>query len=247
MGRKRILDLESYKFTLNVHGDNKIPLDILTEELGEKYGPVINMIISTFCNMPKDIKAEFLDFCRIKIEEIEKIQKVAEKMEYQELQRKKEYYQRILKIVNVRNALNDSKKVEHTKKIPLKNGCLYIPGDWILLNPEDAENCEYAGVVECRNSYLYKIPHFVFFTQDFASESETFINELCVKTYPKFREIMKMQVEPIPDPEKKGHYLNEKEFFTAPIIGHFLIPEKEEVYKSKLEYNAMIVREKGEK
>ena len=38
------------------------------------------------------------------------------------------------------------------RKIPVKNGLLVIPKEWILLNQEDAENCLYAVVVECLNA-----------------------------------------------------------------------------------------------
>ena len=62
MGRKRIHDLNSYKFTVDIGGENKKILDDLTENLNIKYGPAVNLIISTFCGMPKMIRQEFKDF-----------------------------------------------------------------------------------------------------------------------------------------------------------------------------------------
>lgn len=44
---------------------------------------------------------------------------------------------------------------KRVQKYDIKNGVLICPKDWIVLNPEEAKNMEYAGVVECRNSEVF--------------------------------------------------------------------------------------------
>lgn len=240
MGRKPIKGL--CKFTLNLTEDNKVSLDILAEELGMKYGPVVNMIISTFCDMPEDIKHEIIAFCKSKREELKVIYLVAGDCEKDKIKKERQHYLSIMKLMNKGMIENiESKIIIKEKKVELKTGYVIIPDDWILLNPEDAKNCMEVDVVECRHSEEYGIPHFVYFTNDYKNEDETVIEELCVKAYPKFREIMDMQVKPLRNSDGKGKILNAEEYMASPTIGHFPLPEKSE--NSNPPFGAMIVRD----
>lgn len=87
MGRKRIRDLDSYKFSLDINGENKKALDCLTCNLDLKYGPIINHLISLFCCMPNNIKDSFLDFCILRCEELMKQQNVSGVMEKEEIKK----------------------------------------------------------------------------------------------------------------------------------------------------------------
>ena len=128
----------------------------------------------------------------------------------------------------------------------MKDGYLIIPKEWIVLNEEDAMYCRYAGVVECRNSAKYGIPHFVFFTHaEYGRDYDTdLINEMCCNAWPKFKDIMAQQVEPIKDPEKPGEYLNVQEHLASPYIGYFSIDEADSGLRDieDMPYGAMIVR-----
>lgn len=53
MERKRVTDLHSCKFSLNISGENKKTLDMLTTNYEPKYGPMINYIIEGFFRMPE--------------------------------------------------------------------------------------------------------------------------------------------------------------------------------------------------
>jgi len=136
------------------------------------------------------------------------------------------------------------------KKYKLLDGYLECPSDWIVLNPSEAESCKYAGVVECRNSTKYGIPTFVFFSNyrygcDYDHSYYDHINEMCVKAWPKFQEIIDAQVIPIPDPNKKFPYIkNQKEYLESPIIGYFNIFEDGETDDPP--YGVVIVRTPSE-
>ena len=48
------------------------------------------------------------------------------------------------------------------QKTEMLNGILICPNDYIILNKEDAQYCEYASVVEVRNA-KFGVPHFLYF------------------------------------------------------------------------------------
>lgn len=246
MGRKRIKDLESYKFSFDIGGENKLVLDNLTEKFNAKYGPIINMLITMFCRMPEDIKESFLDFCTLKKIELEKQQKDEDIYWRMDIEEKKEYYLNIAKIINGGVDLKFNDRDNRMKKIELKEGYLTYPSDWILLNSGMANQCYYAGVVECRNSEKYGVPHFVFFSDE--NYDDAFcekINKMCVKAWPEFQKIIEMQVEPIFDPEKPGRCINVEEHLASPYIGHFHIQEEGAPWNPP--FGAVIVRRNREK
>ena len=233
MGRKKIIKLNSHKFSVDVSGENKKYLDELTDNLGMKYGPSINLIISVFAGMPKDIKATILGFCEEKYRELTSYQKVADEMEKAELENKKEWYLTIARLMNKGRDIV-IKHEDAMRKIEIKNGYLIIPADWIILNPEQAKYCMYAGVLECRNSARYGIPHFVFFSDtkyacDYDALLYEHIQEMCTKAWPDYKAlVLDRQVKLIMDPDRPGQYLNAQDFMEAPTIGHFHISESSE-------------------
>ncbi len=232
MGRKNIKDLEQYKFSLDIGGDNKKALDILTDNLGSKYGPVINLLIKTFCRMPETVKQSLLEFCIFKAEQLEVQKQNTDKYWTYRQESEKQSYLQIAKIIN--DGIEIKVLEGNMKRIELKDGHLVCPADWFILNPEQAHESLYAGVVECRNWEKFGIPHFVFFSNrkygsDYDDEFVEYINEMCVKSWPQFQEVViEKQVNLIADPEKRGSYLNAKEHLESPFIGHFHISEEGE-------------------
>lgn len=118
------------------------------------------------------------------------------------------------------------------KHIQLKNGTLKYPADWILL--PDAivapEVSSFAGVVECRNWEIYKIPHFVFFSnhryaKDYTDDEITNIKKSCVAHWPEFAAVLTQQVEPPLTDPVYSHKWKQKleEHLASPYIGYFSI------------------------
>ena len=245
MARKRILSLSSYKFSMDLSGENKEAVDEATENYGMKYGPFINMLIKQFLRMPAKMKQAFISFCIFQCQELDKQLAVAGDFEKISLEDEKRHYLEIARIINAGIEVHYEESPT-MRKIAMEDGYLIIPKDWIVVNEDAAPNCRYAGVVECRNHIKYGIPHFVFFTnakygKDYDTDA---INEMCCKAWPRFKDVIAQQVEPIRDPEKPGEWLNAKEHLASPYIGHFGIDEADSDLRDieDMPYGAMIVR-----
>ena len=252
MPRKRIIDSKSCKFSLDVNGDNKEVLDELTANYNLKYGPMINKVISTFCRMPKSIKKVIENVCLNEYNRLtEELENVTEEFHRQPLEQERYSYMDILQLINKGTYAfpNEEPSEKTMKKIRLYDGYLIIPSDWIVVNPESAENCRYAAVLECRNSEKYGVPHFIYlnnlkYGRDYTDEMKEDFCNLCRKKWTKFTEIEELSKKNqlVPDPENKGQYLNVKEHLAAPIIGLFSIEEQGERTIGEAPYGAMIVR-----
>ena len=246
MGRKLLRELDSHRFSVDIGGNNKKMLDLLADRLNMKYSPTINHIISTFCVMTPEVKHAFLEFCSTQYTKISKAQRCEGAFGTDFLEKQKEQYLEIAKLINDGKELS-IKENEPMKKIKLKDGYLIIPSDWIVLNEDEGHLYSYAGVIECRNSEKYSIPHFVFLNEhkyggDYTNSLYEKIHQMCIDTWPDFKEIINRQVNPIPDPDLPGNYLNMNEFMSAPTIGYFHLPESTE--NKNPVCGAMIVRTK---
>lgn len=253
MARKKILDAGSCKFTLNVMGENKEVLDKLTENYMLKYGPMINKIISTFCRMPDNIRMVIENTCLVECDRLTtEIEHTEEKSFHREpLEKERGFYMEILKLIHGGDYEIGEEKGETSQLIKMKllDGYLLIPSDWLVVNPEMAERCRYAAVLECRNHIKYEVPHFVFFTNyknacEYTGDMEEEFFFLCRKTWPRFSEIQALSKknELVPDPNNKGQYINIEEHLAAPIIGLFSIEEQGERAYGEPPYGAKIVR-----
>lgn len=251
MGRKRISDMDTYKFSLDLSGDNKTAVDSVTENLGIKYGPFINLLIRSVCRMPDSMKQKFIDFCMDQCQLLNEQMLNAGGFDKKALEDEKSRYVEFAKIINDGIDVDSESDIDtdpNMKKYALKDGVLIVPKEWIVLNPEEAQDCLYAGVVECRNSKKYGIPHFCFFTNiqysnEYDQKHQDRINKLCCEKWDKFNEIMNLQVQLIPDPKNKGQYKNSKEYLASPAIGHFsILATDDKLYDNDPPYGAVIIR-----
>ena len=252
MPRKKIIDSKSCKLSVDVSGDNKQVLDELTDNYMFKYGPMINKVIATFCRMPKSIKKVIEKACLAEYNRItEELEHIDEEFHRKPLEQERENYLEILRLINggVYEIVDEPEEEETMKKIKLADGYLIIPKDWIVVNPEMAENCRYAAVIECRNSVKYGVPHFIYlnnhrYANEFTDSMEENFYLLCRKAWPKFSEIEELSKKNklVPDPNNNGQYLNAEAHLVAPIIGMFSIEEQGEHPNDEPPYGAMIVR-----
>lgn len=216
------------KLTIDLTTENRIILEQLKKEQRSPYGNTVNVLIKTFGNIPNSLKKELLALILPQIKKINRQINEAEPFNFEELAEKERAYADIATFLNDGQciSIDDINNTKIMKKIQIKNGYLICPDDYIIVNPEDAEAMEYAGVIECRNSYKYNIPHLLFFTNkkynhEYDDLYEKHILGQCTKAYPRFQEILDMQVTPIDDPERPGYTLNAKEWMDAPTIGFF--------------------------
>ncbi|MBO5239629.1 MAG: hypothetical protein J6B50_12770 [Lachnospiraceae bacterium] len=128
------------------------------------------------------------------------------------------------------------------KRIKIRTGYAYVPTSWIILDNKLPEHSEYIGIIECRNSDLYGIPHFVFFSEfPIYSITERFKKEIytyCISAYPNFSEVLKKQVKPLLD--ENNFMINEEIWKKSPEIGFFQLPEHG--VDLTFPYNAMFIR-----
>lgn len=256
MARRKIIDSDSCKFSLNVSGDNKKTLDDLTSNCMMKYGPMINRIIGAFCRMPNSIKKVIENACLTEYKKLTaELEKTPDGFHRQPLEQERDSYLEILKLIN--NGIYVIPDEDHEdndmKKVKLTDGYLIVPSDWIIVNPEKAENCRYAAVLECRNSAQYDIPHFIYlnnykYGNQYTTDMEEHFFSLCRKIWPRFSEIEELDKKNqlVPDPDNKGRFLNSEAYLNAPIIGLFSISEQGDNISGTYPYGAMIVRTANE-
>ncbi len=214
-----------HKLSIDLNDKNLKELKRMKTEAGWPYGNTINNLLELL-SIPKSVKEEFYEFTKTQLRSLYKQADSEEIFGLNELNEKITVYTDIAALLNngVRLSVDDLKE-DPMKKIKIKNGYLIVPSDWIDINPDEAEEMPFAGVIECRNSKRYGIPHFLFHTHleracDYDSDE---INKMCVKVYPEFKDIMNRQVTPEMDPEHPTVMLNEQAFMDAPTIGHFSI------------------------
>jgi len=218
------------KLTIDLTDENKATLEHIKSNLHWPYGTTINNLLSTFCGLPDGVRNELLNMIKPRLKELYHQMDLAGDFEFKELSEKCQAYNDIATFLNngKRITLESLEKEPTMKKISVKDGYLIVPSDWIDINPDQADELPYAGVIECRNSKKYSIPHFVFHSNmKYGNEYDDLytehIYELCVDAYPEFKKILASQVTPIADPEHPGQYLNSDEFMNAPTIGLFSI------------------------
>lgn len=115
-----------------------------------------------------------------------------------------------------------------------------VPDDWVVINKDAGKHCDYAFVLEARNSGRYGVPDFVYLSESEACSNEEVI-EAAAGVWPKMRDIRGMQVELAYD--KDGAILNAREWDEAPTIGVFPITDSSSFsYGEEAPCGAMIYR-----
>lgn len=232
--------MKKTKLTFDLSDENRERLERKKSELGTTYGNTINNLLSTFCDIPSLVKTDLLSFIKIKAKILDTEIDTAGDYLVEKLKAQKNAYMDIGKYLNNGEAisLEDSKKKPTLTKYPLKDGVLICPDDWIVLNPAEACNMKYAGVIECRNSEDFgiehfgkPIPHFLFFSnkkygKEFDGAYTDRIDQLCAAVWPNFQIVLDNKVEAIYDPINRAQLLNCDAWRTAPTIGHFSIYEQ---------------------
>lgn len=218
------------KFSIDLTDENRVILNEVKGRTGTPIGQTINFLVTLFCRIPSDVKAELLAFCKEKLTEISDRMKYAGEYETQSLMNKYGFYRRLAVFFNDGNDFCVSVKDEEPKmqRIEMLGGVLVCPADYIILNREDAKNSLYASVVEVRHAG-YGVPHFVFFSsreaKTYTRSDTNFIEDLCAREWPRFRDIMDRVVELVYDPNAEEQNfstcLNAKVAYEAPQIGHF--------------------------
>ncbi len=221
--------INSKRLTIDLTNETKKILEELKSTLKKPFGQIVNQTISTVCDAPKDIKEETLAFFKNQIKNIRMQTDNASPYELHALSEKEQSYINLAMLMNNGKCINIDEKQKEPDMVryEIESGYVIFPKDWIVVNPEMARKCYYAGVVECRRAN-YNIPHFLFFTnkasRDYDDELYKEVNAACCKAWSKFHEILQKQVEPIR--AANGTILNLEEWNLAPTLGYFALFEQ---------------------
>ena len=142
------------KLSFDLTDENADTLEAIKNESRVPFGQTINSLIELFCRIPSDVNAELLTFCKEKIKELYEEMDRAGEYEAQALMNKSQTYQNLAMFLNKgrRISIDSIESKPKMQKIEMFNGVLICPSDYIILNKEEAEYCEYASVVEVRNA-----------------------------------------------------------------------------------------------
>lgn len=220
--------ISSNRLTIDLTDQNKEILEDLKTKLSSPFGAIVNMIIGTFCNIPKDIREDLITYCKSEVKLLSKKIDATSPYQARALSDRIQIFLDIITVLNrgIRPTISEINDEVEMMKIPIKNGYAICPNDWIIVNPEEASKSTHAIIIECMNSSKYGIPHFLYFSireygNDYDDTDAEFINHKCAQAWSEFNKIMDLQVTPIKDPEHPGMMLNYEEWSNAPIIGHF--------------------------
>ena len=220
------------KLTTDISDNNWNILDDMKSKHQIPYGNTVNTAINIACNAPTEVQRDVLDFYKSKIKLIYTQMDSAGEFERSKLMLTAQYYITAAKYLNHGNdiELNKLNSTPSIRKVMLKNGCIYFPDNWIVLNENEALNYSYAGVVEVKPGQINttRFPHFLFFTDkpvvaDYDDAFRKRINEKCCDKYADFKIALSEEIDLIADPTNPGEYLNWQEHLDAPCIGLFSI------------------------
>lgn len=139
-------------------------------------------------------------------------------------------------------------KIKDMKRIDIQNGYVVFPKDWILIdwnNPATSQNAFVIEVVDEKNQY--QMPHFLFFDESMKTveAQKNKIFEKAAEAYPRFRKILKLEVEPVyGEEDDKGFrkILNPDEYLNAPKSLIFKIADAGNELIMNYPYNAKVYR-----
>ena len=213
--------------SVDLYPENVNALKSFADDTGSTYGRVINDLISIFVRCPEEVRAELSSFCREQSAQLDNPNAQGFEASADA--------DRVICAYDVMSGFFSQglKGIPRGfQKIYLREGYLLCPDDWIILKKvfgKGAEECQYAGVVEARNFEKYGVPHFVFFSDipyetSFSDKDEDLVYAACAKAWPKFKEILNMQVPPAKGDMTDPDYIEQAEkHLASPYLGMFHI------------------------
>ena len=249
----------SVKRTIDIQDANDEVLEKYKTERGVGYGTFVNNLIRTVCLRPKKVKLEMLSFIKQRLHLLYLQMDKAEQFEAAQLMEEAQAYRDLARLLNdgIDVDIDETNTEPIMERIEMMNSYIIVPDDWIILNREEAEQCEYALVVEVRQRKKpKKIPHFVYFhnrkgSGEYDKNFLDMVNSKCVQAYPEFQEFIDWEhdhpnLELKLDPNHPGEFLNAEDVLNGPQIGHFHVyVQGDRAYSnSEPPYGVRIVRKK---
>ncbi len=193
------------KKKLSVDFDNRTYNRMLqyTHHQGMSNGGFINFCVTNLLALDQDSKRMFSKAILNYIDQLDlKISVAGEVEQYFAIKQKETVMNLLDFFTDGTETVKESViKTNHTmKQIEIKDGYVLVPKSWIVLKNQNPLDCSYVGVVEIANAIGFDKPYFVFFLKnpiyEMKEEDLEVINQECISEYPKFKEILKQQIEP---------------------------------------------------
>lgn len=220
-------------FTCTMNPENRMILEQKKLADGFKLGETVNTLIATFGLLPDVIESELIRFIRGRLQMLSAQAEHAGQYEKEKIADITEKYRQIAVYLNHGVALpsENIKNEPVMREVPIKNGFLRCPKDYVIVNEAEASTMSYACVVECRNAVNYGIPHYLVYCDrkygsDYDESYETMLLQKILAKAPDFQRIIDLQVKPIESLETPGVFLNAEEFLKSPEIGFFHVYER---------------------
>lgn len=242
-GKKMSIDCSDANYTILSH---------IKETTKTPYGKIINSLINNFCDLPEDIGNDLIEFCKYKINMYFDCANEANEPERSELLKKINIYQDIIAFLNHGNKIqiDEIRRELKMTTIPIKSGIVLFPKDWVVINPEKASQCKYAGVVECIHAKHQGIPYFLFFSNakyscDYTNQEIESINSLCIKKSQQFARELNYQNTFMAESKRIRECLAAKYHLSIPIVRYLHLYEHGDPHypiNYHPPYGAMIIR-----
>lgn len=235
--KKVSIDFTKYSFSLVEKYREK------SNRLLSSTSAVINYLVELFLDLSPEVKKNIANLCSDEIDKINRTEFSGGAFELQARNNKLTQYNKLLMFFTNDKGIQTEKE-KTMKRIEMKDGYLFCPDDWIVIDFNNSSDSMYAGVVETKNGAKYNVPHFVFFSPFPINEMDDYdienLNHKICDVYPEFENILNKVVEPIYDENRE--LLNFEEWSSAPRPGCFQLFDYGFMPYSDYPYGAMVVR-----
>lgn len=245
--------IKTNKLTFDLTDKNKVMLEKLRIGTHIPFGRLVNILIDSVCYMPdrlRDVLQEVLEQEGVLVkEEIDSLKVNGNDFFCRELKLEQQVICNLLMFVNNEQFNYIEKTQKEMKNIPLADGYLVIPADWVMVNEEQARNSHYAAVLECAGSIESKIPHFIYFYEranacDFSSSQEKDFYDKCIEKCPEFKAVLDESNSNhlVQNPDGTVQYPSIKDFSKKAKVGIFFIGDAGDHPSGEPPCGAVIVR-----
>lgn len=223
---------DKVKASIDFKNETYTLLTKVAERLDESKSTIVNYLLANVLGLSQTTKNELAIAIDNMIRRRENSDSTEEIFGATETQADIERLRNMVLLLNNGNSVENSTR----QTIYLRNGMVDAPNDFIVADKEHAAEYEYCGVIEFRNAQKYDLPHIMYFTNfyrefQYTDEEKQRIYNECIKAYPRFKDILNLQVIPIYKDNNEhstnpADFINMEEWEAAPTIGMFSVPEK---------------------
>lgn len=239
------------KLSIDLTDESKKILEEIKDNTRIPFGRLINMLITSVCDMPprlRDIIQKALENEQAFIlDEMASTSKKNNEFFLDAAEKELGVITHFLLLI-AKGHRGSVEKVR-MQNIPLKDGHLIVPDNWIAVNKELAQNSRYAAILECVGEAGSKIPHFIYLfdgvdTHDFSSSKEKDFYTKCIEKCPEFKAVLEESESFSLAQNSDGtlQYPSIEDYLKKARVGIFFVGDSEDRPAEESPYGAVIIR-----